>query len=226
MKKITILILMVFGYFSNANAIDGVNIGVSLTAGVFEADGGKEEFKGAHVGAASPGDITSTAVDSPEAAVMIGSLFLEKEIGMFAIGIDYVPHSMDTDAAENTQTSSDGSDTGVNKVQVDFEDLATVYGSVTFPGTDVYAKVGYVQVDVITNEKLATGGLYGNTDLDGYTVAVGYNRDLDNDAFVRLEGFYMDLDGATLKNTADATKSITADGISGYGARLSVGRSF
>ena len=90
----------------------------------------------------------------------------------------------------------------------------------------MYAKVGHVSVDVITNESLATGGSYGDTDLDGYTLALGYNRDLDTGAFLRFEASYMDLDGATLTNTADSTKSVTADGITGYGARLSVGRSF
>ena len=225
MKKLTILILMVFGYFSSANAIEGVNIGISLQTAVFEADGGKEEFKGAHVGAASPGNISKAAVDSPAAQVAFGSLFIEKEIGMFAIGIDYVPHSLDTDTSENVQADK-GAAAKTNKVQIDFEDLTTAYATITFPGTDVYAKAGYVEVDVITNEKLATGGSYANTSLDGYTIAVGLDRDLDNNNFVRVEGFYMDLDGATLVNTADATKSITADGISGYGARLSVGRSF
>ena len=63
MKKITILILIVFGYFSSAYAIEGVNIGVSLTTGAFEADSGKEEFKGAHVGAASPGNVSKSSVD-------------------------------------------------------------------------------------------------------------------------------------------------------------------
>ena len=32
----------------------------------------------------------------------------------------------------------------------------------------IYAKAGYMEVDVNTNEVLATGGSYGNTSLDGY----------------------------------------------------------
>jgi hypothetical protein len=36
----------------------------------------------------------------------------------------------------------------------------------------------------------------------------------------------MELDGATLINQNDSTKSVTADGITGYGARLSIGKSF
>jgi hypothetical protein len=226
MKKITILILMVFGYFSNAQAIEGVNFGVSLTAGVFEADSGKEEFKGAHVGGASPGNISKSSVDTPEAMVGFASVFLEKEItDMFALGIDYVPHSMDTDTAENIQADK-GAASKTNSVKVSFEDLLTVYGTAQLGDAGLYAKVGYVQVDVNTEETLATGGAYGNTELDGYTIGLGYARDIENDMFVRMEATYMDFDGATLTNTVDSTKSVTADGISGYGARLSIGRAF
>ena len=108
-----------------------------------------------------------------------------------------------------------------------FEDLTTAYVMLSSPEMmGAYIKAGYMQVDVITNENLGTGGAYPDTDLSGYTVALGYNRDLDNDMFVRLEASYMDLDGATVTNTNDSTKSITADGITGYGARVSIGKSF
>ena len=40
---------------------------------------------------------------------------------------------------------------------------------------------------MITNENLGTGGAYGNTELDGHTFAIGYDRDLANNAFLRLE---------------------------------------
>ena len=234
MKKITFLILMVFGYFSNAIALEGINIGASLTAGVFEVDGAKEEFKGQHAGVGSPGDVSkSTATDGDEAegAFAIGSVFIEYEINeTVALGIDYVPHSLDSESTENVQsdmTTSNSSSNKTNTVQVDFENLATLYATLQFPDVDgLYAKVGYMQVDVATNENLGTGGAYPDTDLDGYTVGLGYNRDLDDGAFVRLEASYMDLDGATVTNSNDSTKSITADGITGYGARVSIGRSF
>ena len=132
---------------------------------------------------------------------------------------------MDSETTDNTQTTTTASATGKNTVQVDFEDLTTVYGMFSL-NDDVYAKVGYMMVDVITNENLATGGSYGNTDLTGYTLALGYDRDLANGTFVRLEGSYMDMDGATLTNTADTTKSVSVDGITGYGAKISIGKSF
>ena len=221
---------MMFGYFTNANAFDGVqgfNLGVSLSAGVFDVDGAKEEFKGAHVGVGSPGDILKNASeDDAEALYAIGSIFAEVKVSdEVAFGLDYVPHSLDTETTENAQRELGTAQN--NTVQVDFENLATLYATVQVPALDgLYAKVGYVQVDVITNEVLGTGGAYGDTELDGFTVGIGYQRDVQNDTFVRVEANYMELDGATLVNQNDSTKSVTADGITGYGARLSVGKSF
>ena len=44
--------------------------------------------------------------------------------------------------------------------------------------------------------------------------------------FVRGEVAYMDIDGTTLTNSNDSTKSVSADGVTGYGAAISVGKSF
>ena len=77
-----------------------------------------------------------------------------------------------------------------------------------------------------TNESLATGGSYGDTSLDGYTVGLGFNNDLDNGMFVRFEASIMELDGATLVNSADANKKVTADGIEGITGALSIGKAF
>ena len=234
MKKLLIALFLVFGYVTSASAISGVNIGISITAGQFEADGAKEEFKGAHSSSASPGDVTinaSTEGDGAEALFGFGSIFIEKTLGdRLAIGIDYVPMSLDTETAENERDVSvenDGSigSSATNTVQVDFSDLTTLYLTLNL-NDNVYVKAGLVEVDVDTNESLGTGGAYGNTSLDGHMLAIGYNRDLDTGAFVRLEAHTMELDGVTLTNTNDSTKSITADGVSGYGAKLSVGKSF
>ena len=223
MKKIIIAIFMFILPLTAAKAIEGVNIGISVVGGVFEANGAKEMFKGAHAGVGSPGDVTTSTAGSDEAKgdFILGSLFIEKTIGdKFAIGFDYVPMSAETETTENTVAN-----TSSNTVQVDFEDLMTIYGTLSFTD-NVYAKIGYSEVDAITNEKLATGGSYGNATLEGYVVGLGYNRDLDSGAFVRVEANYMDFDGVTLVNQTDSTKSVSADGFDGYGARISVGKSF
>ena len=225
MKK---LITLISGFMLLAvTAQAEMRAGLSLSAGVFEVDGASEKFSGSHSSGAGSTVTKNTSADGDEAEGLfgIGSIFVEKSFGKFALGLDYVPLSLESETTENTQTTSTSSATGVNKVQIDFENMMTVYGTIAL-NDNVYAKAGYMEVDVVTNEVLATGGAYGDTSLDGFVVGLGYNADLDNSAFVRVEATYMEFDGATLTNTADSAKSVTADGITGYGAKLSIGKAF
>ena len=216
MKKIIITIFaLLFATASYSIEKPTFSAGLSVAGGVFEADGASEKNA----------DATKTASeDDAEALYGIGSIFLEAKFNdKFILGVDYVPHSLDTETTENVQ--DEGGSNKTNTVQIDFEDYTTIYAAV-FLNDNVYAKAGYVQVDAITNENLGTGGAYGNETFDGYTLGLGYNRDLDNGAFIRLEGNYTEFDGVTSTNTADTTKSITVDGITGYGAKISVGKNF
>ena len=232
MKKLLSVVFLSLFYITGLQAA-GINVGVSLSGGVFEVDGASEEFKAGHVSNNSSSSAVSkkhsSEGDAAEGAFAIGSVFVEKTIGdRFAIGIDYVPHSMDSETAENVQidTPSEANGTSqTNTVQADFEDLTTIYVTAS-ADNGVYVKFGLMSVDVKTNGSLATGGAYNDTSLDGTVIGVGYARDLDNGAFFRVEGNMMDIDGVTLVNTADSDKSIKVDGISGYGARISVGKSF
>ena len=225
MKKYIYLLIALFGFASAVNA-NGVNVGVSILGGVFDADG-TEKFSGAHVSGGSPGNVTkktATEGDEAETAFYIGSLFAEKELNdNFAVGLDFVPMSMDSETTENVQKQM-GSDK-TNKVDVTFENMITAYVMLK-ADTGVYAKLGYIEVDVATNETLGTGGAYPDTTLEGIVAGVGYNHEMDTGMFVRIEGNLMDFDDVTVKNTADSTKSITASGIEGYGAKISIGKSF
>jgi len=234
MKKIifSIFLMLCFGF--NANAEKGVNVGATLLYGAFSVDGATEKFAANHSsGAGSARTVKHTAEgEDAEGAFGIASIFVEKTLGdRLAIGVDYVPVSADSETTENVQNKAGSNaaallmdSAATNTVQVDFKDLTTAYAMINLG--PVYVKAGVMTVDVITNETLGTGGAYGNTSLDGTLFAVGMNRDLDNGAFVRLEGTVMDFDGATLTNQNDSTKSVKVDGISGYGARLSIGKSF
>ncbi len=231
MKKFLMAIFVILS-FSTANVIADMNIGLSLMGGKFEAKGAKEMFKGAHSSGSSPGDVTkntSSDGDTAEGGFALASIFLEKELNEKAsFGVDWVPHSLETETTENIQNfvTATGNDAkSTNTVQVDFENLLTLYAKVNL-NENIYAKVGYVRVDVITNEKLATGGAYDDTNINGYTVGLGFNKDLADSKFVRLEASYLDLDGATLTNKNDSTKSVSADGVDGYGAKISIGKSF
>ena len=235
MKKIifSIALMLCFGF--NANAEKGVNVGVTALYGAFEVDGATEKFAANHSsGAGTAREVKhSDEGDTAEGEIAFASIFVEKVLGdRFAIGLDYVPMSAGSETSENEQNKAgsnpathSGDAAGINKVQVDFEDLTTLYAMINLTD-NFYVKAGLMQVDVKTNEALATGGTYGDTSLDGTMLAVGFARDLDNGAFVRLEGSMMDFEGVTLTNQNDSTKSVKVDGIEGYGAKLSIGKSF
>ena len=229
MKKFLIATLVLLGSISLANA-DRVSVGVSLTGAVFDAEGAKEIFSGNHAG-----DVASTKViknsrtegEDAEGAFALGSVFAEFQANdEISLGVSYVPHSSDSEETENIQNMGTSfTAQATNKVKVSFEDLVTVYALANL-NENFFLKAGYMQVDLITEENLGTGGAYGNDTLDGYTIGLGYNMDLADGMFVRAEAAYMEIDGTTLTNTNDSTKSVSADGITGYGAAVSVGKSF
>ncbi|MFL2885114.1 MAG: hypothetical protein ACJZ34_02195, partial [Candidatus Pelagibacter sp.] len=222
MKKFLLTAVVLLGSISMANA-EKFSIGVTATGAVFEADGASEVFSGDHAGNRSSTTVTKSSADEgedAEAAVAMGSIFFEVAPNdKFSVGINYVPHSMDSETTENIQNignlpADPGSGEKRNTVKISFEDLTTIYALANI-NDNVYAKVGYVEVDIITDENLATGGAYGNTTLDGYSIALGYSMDMADGMFARIEASYMDLDGASLTNDNDTTKSVKVDGISG-----------
>ena len=232
MKKFLLAAVVLLGSISLANA-ERFSLGVTVTGGVFEADGAQEIFSGNHSSNTTSTKVTKSTADEgedAEAAVAFGSIFFEAALSdNVSLGVNYVPHSMDSETVENIQNIGDEpyayKAEARNTVKVSFDDLTTVYALIS-ADNGVYAKAGYVEVELITEENLGTGGAYGNTTLDGYTVALGYNMDMADGMFARFEASYIDLDGATLTNNNDTTKSVKADGISGYGAGISIGKSF
>ena len=234
MKKIIFSIFLMLCLGFNANAEKGVNAGVTLLYGAFDVTGATEKFAANHSsGAGSARTVKHSAEgENAEGEFGLASIFVEKTLGdRLAIGIDYVPMAADSETAENKQNvagsnlpTHTGDSASTNTVQVEFENLTTAYAMLNLG--PVYLKAGVMTVDVNTKENLATGGAYGNTSLDGTLLAVGMNRELDNGAFVRLEGTVMEFDGVELTNTTDSTKSVKVDGIDGYGARISIGKSF
>ena len=229
MKKLTLAILMLLGTFSISSAEIGVNIGVSGQMGVFHADGFESDKNTA-------GSSTEKSSGDATGVFGYGSIFIEKELGRIAIGIDYVPKSFSTDRAENSREDIDLTNTAgggrqpstttkLNTIQVDVEDLTTVYLALNLT-ENLYIKGGITSVDVITNESLATGSAYGNASLDGTVMAIGYNKDFDNGMFLRLETSYMDFDGITLTSVNNSGNSVTLSGIEGASGKLAIGKSF
>ncbi len=231
MKKLFLSIVFSVLYVLPTSADMGINIGVSGSAGLFAASA-NESFS--DTGAASK---ASNQNGSEHGEAAWGSIFLEKTIGsVLVVGIDYVPMALETEETETSkqdkqqepggaQGDADAITDAVNKLQVDFEDLTTLYVAARI-GENFYAKAGVMQVDVITNEKLGTGGSYPNAELDGTVFGVGYNVTNDNGTFIRFEGNYMAFDAQTVTNTVDTNKSIKLKNLDGVSGKLSVGKTF
>lgn len=222
MKKIIIGIALSLFTFTTASAELGVNVGISAATGLFAATG-----KEVQTGNGAP-DTDETRQRSEIMGASFASLFIEKSLGdRLAIGIDYVPASLETEATEvrrtHITTAYEEVATSVgNKIQVDFEELMHAY--ITMNVTDnAYVKLGAGTVDVITNENLGTGASYGNTNMDLVVIGVGYNNTLDNGVFIRIEGNYLDFEGASLTS---GDNTISVSGVAGVTGKLSVGRSF
>jgi hypothetical protein len=188
--------------------------------GIFGAHG-----REAHSDTTSASSIVGTQSASEIAAVGYTSVFLEKTLGDFiSVGIEYVPTPFETETAETAKNDKDGNETinrRSNKVQVDFEELSTLYVALNV-SENAFIKVGAISVDVITNEVMGTGATYGNTSLDGTMVGIGYDRDI-GPLFLRFEGNYMNFDGTSLSSGDNTISLRSLDGATG---KLSIGKSF
>tara|TARA_B100001057_G_scaffold172465_1_gene173226 strand:- start:67 stop:747 length:681 start_codon:yes stop_codon:yes gene_type:complete len=226
MRKLIVTAILTLFSFTSANADLGVNVGISGQMGLFAASA--TETDTGTDGTTSGADEKNS--ESEYLGIGWGSVFIEKTLGRAFIGIDYVPSALETDSKEERRA-----DLGVgvetqtvpvveNKIQVDFEDLTTYYLGFNV-NDNLYAKAGIMTVDIITNENLGTGSTYGNTDMDGMMFGVGYNATNDSGLFLRVEGNYMEFDGASLKS-ANSINKISLDSLDGVSGKLSVGKSF
>ena len=226
MKKIFLtLFLGLFMFTTKASAELGINVGISGQLGLYAATA--TEFDEGTNGTTSGPDETNK--ESEFLALGYGSVFIEKTLGQYLlVGIDYVPSALETETSEtivDDKGATDASTRQTNKVQVDFEDLTTYYVGLNLGDSGAYVKAGIVTVDVITNESLGTGSTYGNTDLDGTLIGLGYNRDFDNGMFVRAEGAYTEFDGASVTSSTSVNK-ITLNSLDGVTGKISIGKSF
>ncbi len=224
MRKILVTIILSLFAMGTASAEIGVNVGISGQLGLFSATA-TEKDAGNH--GTTTGD-NETNRDSDFIGLGYHSIFIEKELGPLAIGVDYVPEALETETAENTnhdKTTSATASRVTNKVQVDFEDLTTIYVALNLGDTGSYVKLGHAMVDIVTNEKLGTGSTYGNTDISATTVGIGYNSDFGNGMFIRAEGTYMEFDGTSLKSSS-GSQTISLDSLDGVTGKISVGKSF
>ena len=229
LKKIVPTALLLTS-ISSAALADNWNLGASASYANIDGTAKDTQTTGAGAVVAQTRGATSGDADFP-----FGSIFVEyaktlnKDLDLI-IGLDYVPFKAEIDSKSFSDTSLEASTTGTGTraAKLELENYATLYLQPTYKiggGTAVYGKVGYIHGDVkISGSNAATSSTINATDtLNGYTVGLGVQHNLNKNLFVRLEGNFTAHDDVTATDSK-GTK-FTADSEM-YAGKLSIGYSF
>jgi len=199
---------------------------MGITLGVADIDGtGTETVQDGT-------DKNKTSGTSSE-SVSVPSFFLESDANNgWVLGIDVIPIGAEFVSSSKTQTNvqTNGSTTShTQKVEGELENHITLYlekevlaSGGMIPG--VYLKAGVITVSVKTNESIGTGSEYGDDNLFGYTVGLGFKGDIGDSTFYKLEGFYNDYE--TIEISSSNTENSVTGEIDAIGGRLSIGYRF
>ena len=237
MNKITKLssfALLLTGISSSAFA-DNWNIGASASYGNIDGTARDTQTTIAGPTVAQTRGTTSGDADFPFASIFVEyAKTLDKNLDLI-IGLDYVPFKAEIDSKSFADlnstadpTNNGTNATGIRRAKLELENYATLYLQPTYKiggGTAVYGKVGYIHGDVkISGSNSATGSTINQKDtLEGYTVGLGVQHNVNKNVFVRLEGNYTDHDDVSATDSL-GTK-FTADSEI-YAGKISIGYSF
>ena len=198
MKKL--IIVAVFAIFSASSAMSASltditpSVGVSLNNAAFAGEGNSRENN-------ETGSVDVTTDEHGAFAETYGSIFLEAGFGdVISLGIEYVPSGISSPT--NTSRENEGSNSSVS---ADFEDLTTVYAKINVPLGGTYLKFGFSQVDVVINDKMASGNTYKDVDTEGYTAGIGYAHEISNGFSIRGEVMASQFDDVQTDNGVAAT---------------------
>ena len=207
MKKL--IIVAVFAIFSASSAMSASltditpSVGISFNNAAFAGEGNER------VGS-DTGTTQSTTDEYGAFAETYGSIFLEAGFGdVISLGIEYVPSGISSPT--NTSRENEGSNSSVS---ADFEDLTTVYAKINVPLGGTYLKFGFSQVDVVINDKMASGNTYKDVDTEGYTAGIGYAHEISNGFSIRAEVMASQFDdvqtdnGVTTASVANGGKNV------------------
>ena len=228
-KKIIPIALLLTSISSVALA-DNWNVGASASYASIDGTARDTQTSAAGTVAQTRG---ATAGD---AEFPFGSIFLEyaktmnKDLDLI-IGLDYVPFKAEIESKSFADTSIEGTAdviSGRRTAKLELENYATLYLQPTYKisgGTAVYGKIGYIHGDVkISGSNTATSSTINAKDtLNGYTVGLGIQHNINKNVFVRLEGNYTDHD--TVTATDSKGTKFTADSEM-YAGKISIGYSF
>jgi opacity protein-like surface antigen len=231
MKKITKLapIALLLTSISSVAFADNWNVGASASYANIDGTARDKQIQGASTVVAQTRGQTGGDTDFP-----FGSIFVEyaktmnKDLDLI-FGLDYVPFKAEIDSKSFSDTSWETTNnSGTRTAKLELENYATLYLQPTYKiggGTAVYGKVGYIHGDVkISGSNTSTGSTINAKDtLNGYTVGLGVQHNLNKNLFVRLEGNFTAHDDVTATDSKQT--KFTADSEM-YAGKISIGYSF
>ena len=207
MKKI--LIGLFASLFLSSAALAGqFGIGVTGSFATVSADGTEADKDGT-------ADTSIRDAEASESAI-VPSIFAEYTFdNNFTLGFDYTIGSADVNSKKITRTddSSEANQDGNRSAAAEIENLMAVYAEVPLHA-GLYAKGGYVQMDVNTLESSTAtlSGSYGNETVNGIVYGLGYKNSFGSNGFYKIEGTFTDMDSVTFQSsTTDKGNKITAD---------------
>lgn len=222
--RIAILVISFVSFLgvqTTANSVEGFSIGLGYTSSVFMGTGKETSTSGAAT--------TVRNVSQEETGLFqdsVSSAFIEYDVGMVSIGIEYNLEDIKTPENKNIQTATTTTGTQLtNTVKATFEDHTAIYANLNLT-ENAYLRFGYLMADVATQESLGTGGAYPNVDTTGYTVGLGYQHNVDNGFFARIEFSASDYDDVSAQNSNETDKKVEVSEMYGAHASLKIGKSF
>ena len=158
------------------------------------------------------------------------SVFVELNIGEnMTVGAEFALDDIETPQNTNAKVDKTGTAAAAlrtNTAKATFSDKTTVYIQARMLG-GLYTKIMYHNVNVISEESLATGGAYGDATIEGLGLGIGYQYDLDDlGVFVRAEVTASGYEDVKVINTNDVMKQITIDNMYGAEGSIRVGKTF
>ena len=222
-------VVLFFGLSTSAMA---VSLGFGVSGGATHA-----EFEGAE----TIKENNSKSTRHEEAQGVLGSAYVQLVVGEdmfgeangFALGYEHIFGEAVIDAKKSERDKLDLQGTAStvssyrNYAEATVKNLRTIF--VETPGftrMGLYLKAGWSDMDIITNEQLATGGVYGDASTDGITYGFGFKKAAGG-MQVKTEFNYTDWDDISISNTgtdAGASK-VTADP-ENWAFKFSVGYNF
>lgn len=200
-------ITVIFASFLTSAAYAEYAIGVTASMASIDTSGSETQK-----------DTSTISRKSIEEDVVIPELFIEhKGDNGITLGLSYIPvqemgSQSRTEAVATPDASTD--DSGTNKAAAEVSEHLMVYLDLPL-GDNFYVKTGVNVAQIETKESLTTGSKYGDEDVLGGTIGLGYRSDYDG-FFYKLEGTYTDFQDVSLvssvADTATGNKNrITAE---------------